>query len=227
VSFALVRLPLARLRTRRGWLPIAGWTLLAIVAAFSTRTSGLSNGADHVLRGTFALLILPLLTYGVVSATLGGAGLRPSLRGVVALGAPPERAAATSVAVAMAASALLSAIVASVVCVVAHGSSDPPLLADLPASFGVAFVGGAAYAAFFCAGSAIGRGAMRGVFLALDYMLGLPGGFGSIFTPRAHVMSLLGGSASFELGRRTSSLLLIVLTIVYFAVAVRLSRRVR
>jgi len=223
---ALARVPLARLtRTRRGWLPLVGWALFALISALSTRSAGLASGADHVMRGTFGFVILPLLTYGVVSATLGGAGLRPSVSGLVALGAAPPRAAFASVLVAMAASALSCGVIAAIACAVAHGSADPPLVWDLPMSFGVAFTGGAAYAAFFCAGSAIGRGAMRGAFLALDYLIGTPAGFGSLFTPRAHVMSLLGGAQCFELSRRVSSVILVLLVLVYLGLAVRLSRR--
>ncbi|MBX3202568.1 MAG: hypothetical protein KF894_30860 [Labilithrix sp.] len=222
---ALVRVPLARLvRAPRGWLPIAGWTLLAIVAALSARTS---SGADHVLRGTFGFVVLPLLTYGIVSATLGGAGLRPALRGLVAIGASPPRAALGSIGVAMTVSAVTCGLLAAAVCLVAHTSSDPPLAWDLPASFGVASLGGATYAAYFCAGSAVGRGAMRGALLALDYVVGAGAGFGSLFTPRGHVMSLLGGPAAFELPRRMSSVLLVLLAVIYVGLAVRLARRVR
>ena len=225
---ALARVPLARLtRTRRAWLPIAGWSLVAVVSALSSRSAGLASGADHVMRGTFGFVILPLLTYGIVSATLGGAGLRPAIRGLVALGAPPPRAALASVGVSMAAAALACGVVAVLVCLIAHGSADSPLVWDLPASFGVAFTGGAAYAAFFCAGSAIGRGAMRGAFLAIDYIVGTPAGFGSVFTPRAHVMSLLGGPQCFELSRRVSSMILVVLALAYLALAVRLARRAK
>jgi len=225
---ALARVPLARLtRTRRAWLPIAGWSLVAVVSALSSRSAGLASGADHVMRGTFGFVILPLLTYGIVSAALGGAGLRPAVRGLVALGAPPPRAALASVGVSMAAAALACGVVAVLVCLIAHGSADPPLVWDLPASFGVAFTAGAAYAAFFCAGSAIGRGAMRGAFLAIDYIVGTPAGFGSVFTPRAHVMSLLGGPQCFELSRRVSSMILVVLALAYLALAVRLARRAK
>ena len=225
---ALARVPFARLtRTRRGWLPIAGWALFALVSALSTRSAGLANGADHVMRGTFGFVILPLLTYGIVSATLGSAGLRPAMSGLVALGAPPSRAALVSVLVSMTASALACGVIAVIVCLTAHGSADPPLVWDIPASFGVAFTGGAAYAAFFCAGSAIGRGAMRGAFLGIDYVIGTPAGFGSIFTPRAHVMSLLGGTPCFELSRRTSSVVLVLLVLAYLALAVQLARRAK
>lgn len=224
----LARVPIARLtRTPRSWLPIAGWALFAVVSALSARSTGLASGADHVMRGTFGFVILPLLTYGIVSATLGRTGLRPSTSGLVALGAEPRRAAFASIVVAMVVSALACGVVASVVSLIAHGPADPPLAWDLPLSFGVAFTGGAAYAAFFCAGSAIGRGAMRGGFLAIDYVIGTPAGFGSIFTPRAHVMSLLGGPQCFELSRRVSSVVLVLLVLAYLALAVALARRAK
>ena len=224
---ALVRLPLARLRKPRSLLPSFGWSALAVAAALSSRSSGLPTGADHVLRGTFAFAVLPLLTYGIVSATFGGRGLRESTQGLVAIGGSPRASVLSSIVVAMAASAFAGGLVAALVCVLAHGNGDPPLLWDLPASFGVAFVGGVAYAAYFALGSSIGRGALRGVFLALDFLLGSAGGFGALLTPRAHVVSLLGGPASFDLSRRASSIVLVALTLAYLGLAVVLGRRVR
>jgi hypothetical protein len=158
---------------------------------------------------------------------LGGKGVGHAIRGIVAIGGEPSRAALATVLVAMAASALLCGFAAMLVCVLAHGETDPPLASDMFGSFGVALQGGAAYAAFFCAGSAIGGGAMRGAFLTLDFLLGVPAGVGAIVTPRAHVMSLLGGRACYELSRRESSLVLVVLALVYLAIAVRLGRRAR
>jgi hypothetical protein len=225
---ALARLPLARLvRTRRAWLPILGWSALAIVGAIHARMLGFTSGADHVLRGAFGFIVLPLLSYGIVGAALGGSGMRVAVRGLVALGAAPARAALASALAAMCVSAMVCAVVAAIVCLTAHGPSDPPLVWDLPSSFGIALVGGAAYAAYFCAGSAIRRGAMRGAFLAIDWIIGMPGGFGAIFTPRGHVTSLLGGQACFDLSRRASSVILVVLLLAYLALTVRLGRRVR
>lgn len=224
----LVRVPFARVtRMRRGWVPVIGWSTLAIALAIFSHTGGQTSGASHVLRGPFGYVILPLLSYGIVGAALGGVGLRAAGRGLVALGAEPERAALASVIVAMVSSAVASAALGVVVCVLAHGRGDPSLLWDVPATFGVALFGGAAYGAFFCAGSAIGRGAMRATFLALDWFVGAPAGFGAIFVPRGHVTSLLGGPACFDLSRRTSSVMLVVLLVLYLAMAVRLGRRVR
>ncbi|HVJ89429.1 MAG TPA: hypothetical protein VM580_06460 [Labilithrix sp.] len=225
---ALVRLPLARItRTPRGWLPIVTWSAVALLAALLMRKTGQSSGADHVLRGIFGVVVLPLLTYGVVSATLGAGNVWSAIRSLVALGAKPGRAVLASVVVAMVAAAVVCGIVAAAVCVLAHGEADPPLAWDVPASFGVAFMGGAAYAAYFCAGSAIGRGAMRGGFLAIDYIVGASSGFGALFTPRGHVMSLLGGPACFELSPRTSSMIIVLVSVAYISLAIRLGGRAR
>lgn len=222
---SLLRATLARLRrTRRGLLAIALWSFVAVVGALIAR-AGDANGADRALRGTFGVVVAPLLSYGIVSAALGGRGLRTSIRGFVALGSAPSRAALATVLTAMALSAVACGFVAGLVCVVAHGPSDPPLVRDLPASFCVGFLGGLAYAAYFGAGSAIGSGAMRGVFLALDFLLGASAGFGALFTPRAHVTSLLGGRPCFDLSPRASSVLLLLLAVVYLALATRLARR--
>jgi hypothetical protein len=206
---------------------MAGWLVFALLGAIHTVMRHQTSGADHMMRGAIGVVVLPLLTYGIVSACLGRAGLRSSIRGAIALGAPPSRAALATVLVAMAVAAIACAVIAVVVCAIAHGQGDPPLVYDLPASFGVTFAAGAAYAAYFCAGSAIGRGAMRGAFLAIDWILGAGSGFGALFTPRAHVISLLGGPACFDLSRRASSVVLVLVLLAYLALAVRLGKRAR
>ena len=226
MTFVLARIPALRLlRTPRAWLPIAAWAALAIAVALSARARGSTSGADHVMRGTFAFLILPLVAYGVVGATLGSSGLRRGIRGVVSLGAAPRSAALASVLVAAASSAALCGILAAVVCGLAHGSHDPPLATDLVASVGVGALGGAAYAAYFSLGSAIGKGAMRGVFLAVDWIVGGGAGVGAILTPRGHVTSLLGGPLCADLSARASSIMLIVLFLAFASLAVLLVRR--
>jgi len=223
---ALSAVSIARIvRTRRGRIPLLVWTALVIVACLHSRSLGRIDGASHILSGAFGYVALPLLTYGIVSAAFGGGGLRGSLRGVIALGADPRRAALASVATAMAVSSVVCGVLGVLVCIVAHGPADPSLLKDIPATFGICVVAAAAYAAYFSAGSAIGKGAMRAVFLVLDWMLGAPHGFGAIFTPRGHVMSLLGGPHVFELSHRTSSVLLFFVLVGYLALAVRLGRR--
>jgi hypothetical protein len=223
---ALARVPIARLvRTPRGWLPIAAWAVLAVVSAIVARSHGATTGADHVMRGAFGVLVLPLAAYAIVSASLGGRGLRYAIRGVVDLGAEPRRAAFASVAVAVVAAAITGAVLAAVVCALAHGAHDPPLARDLATSTWIGALGGAAYAAYFSAGSAIGKGAMRGVFLAIDWIVGAGAGAGALLTPRGHVQSLLGGAHVAEISQRSSSLVLALLVAVYVGLALLLTRR--
>ncbi len=219
---ALLRVPSARLaRLPRSSVPVLAWSALAIGAAIVSR-----NGADHVLRSTFGFVALPLLVYALVGAALGPSGaLRGSLRGSVALGGAPRSAAFATVLFSVVASAVAAAVVGALVCALAHGETDPPLASDLPATAGIACLAGAAYGAYFCAGAAIGKGTMRSVFLAIDWFIGARGGLGSVFTPRGHLASLLGGPLAFELPRKTSSLLLLLLVAIYGATAIALARR--
>jgi hypothetical protein len=222
----LARLPFARLvRTRRGLGTVVLFTLLALVAAYFARAHGQTSGANHVMRGFFGMLVAPLVSFSIVGTVLGGSGMKRGTVALVALGAPPRKAALACTLVAMIASAAVCAILAVLVCTIAHGATDPPLARDIPASFYVGALGGAAYAAFFAAGSAIGKGTFRAGFLVFDWLVGSVGGVGAILTPRGHVQSLLGGPLCAELPRLASSVLLFVLLAGYVGLALLLSRR--
>ncbi len=224
MNVALARVPLARLvRTPRSIAIVAVWSVVAIVAAIVSRKS--TTGADHVMRGSFGYVVVPLVSFAIVGAALGGQGLKRAVRGVVALGAAPRRAAAAAVGVAIVVSAVACALLAILVCAIAHGQSDPPLASDLFASMWVSALGGAAYAAFFACGSAIGKGTMRGGFLAVDWIIGAGSGVGSLVVPRGHVTALMGGSLAAELPARASSVALIALIVLYSGLAVALTRR--
>ena len=93
------------------------------------------------------------------------------------------------------------------------------------ASFGVSALGGAAWAAFFAAGSAIGGGGWRGAFLAVDWIVGSGSGTLAVFTPRGHVTALLGGSLCAELPTRASSVILVVIIAAYVGLSSALTRR--
>lgn len=219
--FALAHASVLRfVRTPRAWAPVLLWIAFALLAAFVGR----SNGADRMLRGPFSMFALPLVAYTVVGGVVGPLGLRRSIRAVVALGAEPRRASAATVLVSIAMSALLCGALAVLVCVMTHVASDPSLSRDLPTSLWVGALGGAAYASFFGAGSAIGKGGARGFFLAFDWILG--SGFGALWTPRGHVRSLLGGPLCAELSQRTSSLVLVGLLVSFFALTLLLTRRI-
>lgn len=224
---ALARVPIARLtRTRRPWLVIASWTVVAIIGAVLVRVHGNTSGADHVMRGSFGRFVLPLLEYGVVGAAVGGTGVRRGIRGLVGLGSPPRPAALATAVVASAACAIIGGILAAIVCAVAHGPADPPLGADLFASTWISALGGAAYGAYFAAGASIGKsGAVRGVFLAADFLIGSSTGIGAALFPRGHVVALLGGPLVAELPQRASSVLLVGITVLWLGVVALAARR--
>ncbi len=227
MSLPLARQPFARIvRSRRAWMLVAAWSALAIVSALVVRARGQTSGADHVLRGGFSRFMFPLLTFAVVGAVIGAAGMRKSIRGIVGLGARPRSAALATALVAAGACAVVGAILFAIVCVVAHGPADPPLGSDLFASTWIGALGGAAYGAYFSAGACIGRaGSGRGVLLAADFLIGGSAGAGAVFTPRGHVLSLLGGPLCAELSQRASSAMLVVLVIVSLGIVAALARR--
>ena len=225
--FALARVPIARLtRTRRTWLVIASWAIVAIIGAVLVRARGNTSGADHVMRGSFGRFVLPLLEYAVVGAAIGGTGLRRGIRGLVGLGSSPRRAAVATAIVASAACAVVGGVLGAVVCAVAHGPADPPLGADLFASTWISALGGAAYGAYFAAGSAIGKaGTLRGVFLAADFLVGSGAGVGAALVPRGHFVALLGGPLVADLSQRASSVLLVGITVLWLGVVALAARR--
>lgn len=227
MMLALARVPIARLtRTRRTWLVIAAWAIVAIVAAILVRARGNTSGADHVMRGSFGRFVLPLLAYAIVGAAIGGTGLRRGIRGLVGLGSSPRRAAVATAVVASAACAVVGGLLAAIVCAIAHGPADPPFGADLFASTWIAALGGAAYGAYFAAGSAIGKtGAVRGVFLAADFIVGSGAGIGAALVPRGHVVALLGGPHVADLSQRASSVLLLAITVSWLGVVAIAARR--
>jgi hypothetical protein len=227
VTAALLRLPLLRVaRTRRAWMPLVGWGVLALGFALAARSQGAPNGADHVLVGAFGALVVPLLAYAMVGGVLGGRSLAASTAPLAAFGASPARAAAVSIAVAAAGTALLAALLGAVVAVTAHGVDDPPAVRDALASAYAAALGGAAYAALFALGASFGRrGGGCAAMLVADWLLGMGSGSLAAVTPRGHLRNLLGGEPPAHLGERASAAALAVLALVFFLIAVRRARR--
>jgi hypothetical protein len=229
VIAALARPPLARLlRTPRALLALGSWCLLALGFALAARTRGVAHGADHVLVGAYGALVLPLLAYVVVGAVVGARSLAASTAPLVSFGAPPARAAAVAVGVAVVACAALDAVLAALVAVLAHGADDPPAAADALASAYAGLLGGATYAALFAAGSCFGRGGGgRTVLLIVDWVLGTGNGAVALVTPRAHVRNLLGGASPMDWSGRASTVVLLVLAVGCALLAVRRARTSR
>ena len=222
-----LRMPLLRIaRTPRSLLPVCGWTLLALALAFVERGHASGHTADRALLGGFGAFALPLLAYAIVGAALGGQGIGIATRPLVAFGASPARAARDALVIAAAVSAIVGAVLAALVSAIAHGAGDPPLVFDVATSLWIGALGGAAYAAYFTLGATVGKtGMVRGVLLAVDWVVGQGASAGALLTPRAHVRNLLGGTPPAELSPRASTVALVVLVVVFGALAVRRARR--
>ncbi len=209
---------------RRPWLSAAtlGWVVACVALGGFGRCRGW--GANYLLRGPFAGLVLPLVSFTIVGACVGAIGLRKSLRPVVGLGASPAEAARAIAAVTVVAGALLGGALAMFVCRMGHRAGDSALVRDMVTSFGVGALAGAAYASYFLLGSALGA-SLRAPFLFVDWMLGAVPGAGCLLTPRAHVVSLFGGPLADELSSRVSSWALGAMVVTYATLAIGLSRR--
>ena len=220
------RLPLARLsRTPRAWVPVVAWAGLAVVSAVVLRRGG-SSATTGALEVIFGELALPLLAFTIVGAALGGDALARSTRPVVAFGAPPPVVALATIGVAVVATAIVTAVLGGAVAALAHGAGDPPLARDALTSAWVAGLGGAAYGALFSFGASFGkRGGGRAVALVADWVLGSGTGAAGVPTPRAHLRSLLGGEGVMGLSGRASAVALVVLVLLFAALATGRTRR--
>ncbi len=218
---SLARVPIARLtRSRTALLSLFGWTALAIAVAFVDRAHSSGHGASGALVHAFGSVALPLLAFGIATAIANGNTLSHSGRALVALGAPPARVAAASVLTAVVASALMGVVLGGIVLLVA--GTDRPLGDDLLTTAWVAALGGAAYGALFSFGSTFRWG--RGALLIADALLGSFASLGSVFLPRAHLRSLLGGLPANDLPQQWSVLALAAIIVVCAALAIRRGR---
>jgi len=216
VIAVLAQLPIARVvRTPRTWVATGAWCALAVGMALVMRARGASHGADDVLVEACGALVLPLLAYTLVGTALGARSVAGSTTAVAAFGASPALAAAVTVGVGVAASALGGAVLAATVAIVAHGAADPPLARDALVSGYVGALGGAAYASWFALGAGFGRrGGGRLVALVIDWLLGANGGVTALLAPRAHLRNLLGGAPPMDLSQRASAVALAILVLV-------------
>jgi hypothetical protein len=217
----LARVPLARItRSPAALLSLAGWTALALAVAVVDREHSSGHAANGALVHVFGGVALPLLALGIAAAVANGDTLGRSGRSLVALGAPPARVAAASVLTAIVATAITGVILGGVVLLVA--GTDRPLGDDLLTTAWASALGGAAYASLFSLGSTIRWG--RGALLIVDALMGSWGALSSVFLPRAHLRSLLGGLPANDLPQHWSVVALAAITIACAALAIRRGR---
>jgi hypothetical protein len=207
-------------RTRLGWIACAGWCAVAIVAALLARHDRAFHGADRVLLGAYASVVLPLSAFAVVGALVGAGPLSAAIEPFARFGAPRGRSTWGIAGVAAIACMVLGAALAAAVALLAHGELDPPRARDALTSAYAGALGGAAYAAWFVLGAGFGRrGGGRATLLVIDWVLGTGQGTAALFTPRAHLRNLLGGVAPLELAPRVSALALVAIALACAAIA--------
>ena len=213
--------PAARLlRSRQAAAAILGGCLVVTALAIVARHDGSLHGADRILIGPYGSIVLPLLAYLIVGAALGTRTFATSVAPLVALGAPPARVTLAAIGVCAAGCALASALAGVLVAAIAHGVGDPPRWADAAATAYAGALGGLAYATWFAFGASIVRGGGgRGALLVLDWIVGAGDGPAALFTPRAHVRNLLGGTAPNDLPQIQSTLSLVVICVACTALA--------
>lgn len=209
---ALARVPFARLvRSPRGWLPILGWSALALVSAFVV---GRHGGADRALLGVFAPFVLPLVAYGLVAASFGGERVGDAGASLRGFGASGTQTALAGTGVAVLASAIAGALLAVALVAIGHGPLDAPFGHDAATSAWIGALGGASYATVFAAGACFGkRGSGRSAILIANWLLGSGRGSGALLLPYGHVRSLLGGDPVLTMSQRGSSIALVVIMV--------------
>jgi hypothetical protein len=206
-------------------MAVGGWFAIAVAFAIAARWRGASHAADHVLLEAYGPLVLPFLAYVIVGGVVGGHSLTHAAAPLVAFGAAPKRAAVSATCVAAAACIFAGSILAAGIDVLAHGSTDPPLLGDAIASAYAGALGGGAYAAWFVLGASLGkRGGGRPALLVVDWVLGASNGAAALTTPRGHLRNLLGGMPPMDVPERASAAALLLLAIAWAFVAVRRTR---
>ena len=170
--------------------------------ALLERAQGAVGAADRALSGGAFGIALPLVSYFLVARVSDGKSLREALLPLARHGMD-RRALSLGLAIPPALMAAAFAAVSSVMVVlVARGPGDPRLAADAFTSLWIGLVAGAAYAAAFIGGSALGRrGQGRLWLLAADFVLGAGDSFLALPWPKGHIRNLLGGSAVLELSQ--------------------------
>lgn len=216
--------PLSRvLRNRAGRLALVGWFVIALVMAFLARGKG--DGTTHVLLGGYTRFALPLLSFAIVSTVSGRHLFVNAIAPLTLLGASRPRAVALTAIGTMIGTMAASALLGILVVLVSHGSGDPPLGRDLFTTCWVSALGGAAYASFFFAGSTLFGSVGRTLFLILDFAFGGVSSTSSLFVPRAHIRSLLGGSDVLSVSQHGSIGALLAISAFFFAFSLLRARR--
>jgi hypothetical protein len=175
---------------------------------------------DRTLMSAVFGIVLPLLSYGLLERVTQRQRLDDSVQEVARHGGNRRAAVFGVLAGSAVITAGIGAALACVGVVSSRGAYDPALWSDLENSAWIGFLGGACYAAWFCAASLIGRrGGGRLGALLFDWVLGSGVTTLAVLSPRGHLRNLLGGDPVLGMEQWAATLALFALLGVYWASA--------
>ncbi len=210
----------ARLRRRASLVAFLMAAGLVAAAALVERRSGGVAAADHTLVGAVFGVAVPLIGYLAVERSVDGRRLQASLDELARYGANRRAAALGLVGVCAALVAGAAVALALLGVVVARGTTDAGLAADLARSSWIAATAGVSYTLWFALGSSIGRrGGGRIWALALDWVLGSTTILVAAPWPRGHIRNLLGGAPVLGLAQWQGGVALAVLISAYLGLS--------
>jgi hypothetical protein len=196
--------------------------LLTAIAVLEGQAIGTGASARHVqlrlLAGVAFGLVLPLVAFAA-SARVGG-----SLRELMTMswaryGGNRRAFALGRITLVALGGGALTAIIGTLALWLGSATAAPAL--ELPPSWinlltvtWVALLGAAGYAAAFSAAHLYAGNAGRVLFLIADWILGSSAGALALPWPRAHLRTLLGGTAPLSLEPRDAALYLLAITAV-------------
>ena len=125
------------------------------------------------------------------------------------------------IAASMLTSAVLAGLGGSIIAIVAHDASAPPVPIDAVTCAWIGVLAGSAYAALFALGATFGaRGGGRFWALVLDFVLAGTGTFAAVLVPHPHARNLLGGEPPLLFTQPLSMVSLLVLAAGFTALAI-------
>ncbi len=206
-GFHLAKSQLAR--TRAGLTVILAFAL-AISSALIEKHFAQIGAVDRALEATFRLVI-PLLSFAILSEITGRTDLRDAAWPVVRFGAAHRGAVAGMLGFSVLFSAVASAALAAASVLFAHSKSAPPILSDCMISAWIAILTAWSYTGYYAIGATFFRfGRGRFVPLAIDFILGGSAGLIGAIMPRGNAINLLGGAAPMGLTQSQSVMMLFI-----------------
>lgn len=197
-------------------------TVVVVLIAYVERRTLGGMAPDVTLRNGVFRWIIPLVCAQLVAQSSQRMRLQDSLHALTNVGVNRRAAVLGIEAVSVVLAATLSAALAFLGALFAHGPSTPGALPDALLSGGIGLLVGIAYASLFTFASTFGRKG-QGILWALgiDLLLGTTSGSFAWAFPRAHATSLLGGDGLPGLMHYHNYLALAVLSLLFSLMTLR------